>query len=150
MLCLRRKVMTNQHSVLKSRGITLPTNVCRVKTMVFPVVMHGCERWITNQAECQRIDALQMWCWRRLVRVPWTARTSNQSVLKEINPEYSLQGLMLKLKVQYYGHLMRRPDSLERALMLGKTEGRRRSGWQRMRWLDSIIDSMDMSLSKLQ
>ena len=118
--------------------------------MVFPLVMYGCESWSIKKAECQRIDAFELWCWRRLLRVPWTARRSNQSVLKEINPEYSLEGLMLKLKLQYFGHLMGRTDSFEKTLMLGKVEGRRRRGQQRMRWMDGIIDSMDMSLSKLQ
>ena len=117
--------------------------------MVFPVVIYGCESWIIKKAECQRIDAFKLWCWRRLLRVPWTARRSNQSILKEINPEYSLEGLMLKLKLQHFGHLMRRADSFEKTLMLGKIEGRRKRGWQRMRWLDSITDSMDMNLSKL-
>ena len=128
----------------------MSTTVRKVKTMVFPVVMHGCERWITNQAECQRIDAFELWCWRSLLRVPWTARRSSQSILKEISPEYSLEELMLKLKLQYFGHLMWRVDSFEKTLMLGKIEGRRRRGWQRMRWLDGITDSMDMGLSKLR
>ena len=147
-LLLGRKVMTNLDSILKSRDISLPTKVHIVKAMIFPVVIYGCERWTIKKAESQRIDAFKLWCWRRLLRVPWTARRSNQSILKEINPEYSLEGLMLKL--QYFGHLMQRADSLEKTLMLGKVEGRRRRGQQRMRWLDSITDSMDMSLSKLQ
>ena len=134
---------------LKSRDITLLTKVCLVKAMVFPVVMYGCESWTIKKGEHWRIDAFELWYWRRLLRVPWTARRSNQSILKEISPEYSLEGLMLKLKVQYFGHLMQRTDSLEKALMLGKIEGRRR-GQQRMRWLNDITDSMDMSLSKLQ
>ena len=136
--------MTNLDSILKSRDITLPTKVRLVKAMVFPVVMYGCENWTIKKAECWRIDAFELWCWRRLLRVPWTARRSNQSILKEISPEYSLEGLMLKLKFQYFGHLMQRTDSLEKILMLGKTEGRKRRGRQRMRWL------MDISLSKLQ
>ena len=143
-----RKVMTNLDSTLKSRDITLPTKDHLVKAMVFPVVMYGCESWTVKKAECQRIDAFERWCWKRLLRVPWTARRSNQSVLKEINPEYSLEGLMMKL--QYFGHLMRRPDSFEKTLMLGKIEGHRRRGWQRRRWLDGITDSMDTSVSKLQ
>ena len=128
------KVMTNLDSIFKSRDITLPTKVCLVKAMVFPAVMYGCESWTTKKAECRRTDAFELWCWRRLLRVPWTARRSNQSILKEINPECSLVGLMLKLKLQYFGHLMRRADSFEKTLMLGKTEGRRR-GQQRMRWM---------------
>ena len=149
-LLLGRKVMTNLDSILKSRDVTLPTKVHLVKATVFPVVMYGCESWTIKKTEHQRIDAFELWCWRRLLRVPWTARRSNQSILKEISPEYSLEGLMLKLKLQYFGHLMRRIDSLEKTLMLGKIEGGRRRGRQRMRWLDGIIDSMDMSLSKLQ
>ena len=147
-LLLERKAMTNLDSILKSRNITLLTNVCIVKAMVFPVVMYGCESWTIMKSECQRIDAFKLWCWRRLLRVPWTARSSNQSILKEINPENSLEGLMLKL--QYLGHLMQRTDSLEKTLMLGKIDGKGRRGQQRMRWLDSITDSMDMNLSKLQ
>ena len=135
-LLLGRKVMTNLDSILKSRDITLPTKVHLVKAMVFPVVMYGCESWTVKKAERQRIDAFELWCWRRLLRVPWTARRSNQFILKEISPEYSLEGLVLKLKLQYFGHLMRRADSLEKTLMLGKIEGRRRRGQQRMRWLD--------------
>ena len=149
-LLLGRKVMTNLDSILKSRDITLPAKVHLVKTMVLLVVMYGCESWTTKKAECWRIDAFELWCWRRLLRVLWTARRSNQSILKEINPEYSLEGLMLKLKLQCFGHLMQRADSLEKTLMLGKIESRRRRGWQRMRWLDGITDLMDMSLSKLQ
>ena len=141
--------MTNLDSILKSRDISLPTKVRLVKAMVFPVVMYGCESWTMKKAECQRIDAFELWCWRRLLRVPWTARRSNQSILKEISPGCSLEGLMLKLKLQYFGHPMRRADSFEKTLMLGKIEGRRRRGRQRMRWLDDIIDPMDMSLSKL-
>ena len=147
-LLLGRKVMTNLDSILKSRDITLPTKVHLVKTMIFPGVMYGCESWTIKKAEYQRIDAFELWCWRRLLRDPWTARRSNQSILKEISPEYLLEGLMLKLKLQYFGHLMQRTDSLEKTLMLGKTEGRRR-GQQRMRWLGGITNSMDMSLSKL-
>jgi len=142
--------MTNLDSILKSRDITLPTKVHSVKAMVFIVVMYGCESWTINKAEQQRIDAFELWCWRRLLRVPWTARRSNKSILKERNPEYSLERLMLKLKLQYLGHLIQRTDSLETTLILGKIEGRRRRGWQRMRWLDGITDLMDMSLSKLQ
>ena len=149
-LLLGRKAMTNLDSILKSRDITLPTKVHLVKAMVFPVVMYGCETWTIKKAETWRIDAFELWCWRRLLRVPWTAKRSNQSILKEINPEYSLEGLMLKLKLQYFGYLMRRADSFEKTLMLGKIEGRRRRGWQRMRWLDGITGSMDMSLSKLR
>ena len=140
--------MTNQYSILKSRNITLPTKVCLVKAMVIPVIMYGCESWTVKKAEHRRIDAFELWCWRRLLRVPWTARRSNQSILKEISPEYSLEELMLKLKLQYFGHLLQRTDSLEKTLMLGKIEGRWRRGQQRMRWLDGINNSMDMSLSK--
>ena len=142
--------MTNLGSILKSRDIILPTKVCQVKALVFPVVTYGCESWTVKKAEHQRIDAFELWCWRRLLRVPWTTRRSNQSILKKISPEYSLEGLMLKLKLQYFGHPMRRTDSLEKTLMLGKIEGRRRRGQLRMRWLDGITDLMDMSLSKLQ
>ena len=144
-LLLGKKVMSNLDNIVKSRDITLPTKVCLVKAMVFPLVMYGCESWTVKKAKCRRIDAFELWCWRRLLRVPWTARRSNQSILKEISPEYSLEGLMLKLKLQYFGHLMWRTDSLEKTLTLGKIEGRRRRGWQRMRWLDGITDSMDMS-----
>ena len=142
--------MTNLDSILKSRDITLPTKVHLVKAMVFPVVMYGCESWTIKKAEHQRIDAFELWCWRRLLRDPWTARRSNQSILKEISPGCSLEGLMLKLKLQYFGHPMRKVDSLEKTLMLGGIGGRRRRGQQRMRWLDSITDSMDMSLGELQ
>ena len=147
-LLLGRKVKTNLDSILKSRDITLPTKVRLVKAMVFPVVMYGCESWTLKKAECRRIDSFELWCWRRLLRVPWTARRSNQSFLKEINPQYSLEELMLKL--QYFGRLMQRADSLEKTLMLGKIESRRRRGRQRMRWLDGITGSMDMSVSKLE
>ena len=149
-LLLGRKAVTNLDNILKSRDITLPTKLCLGKGMVFPVVMYGCESWTIKKVECRRIDAFELWCWRRLLRVPWTARRSNQSILKEISPEYSLEGLMLKLKLQYFGHLIRRTDSLEKTLMLGRIEGRRRRGHQRMRWLDGITDTMDMSLSRLQ
>ena len=148
-LLLGRKVMTNLDSIFKSRDITLPIEVHLVKAMVFPVVMYGCEGWTIKKAERQRIGVFELWCWRRLLRVPWTSRTSNQSILKEISPNYSLEGLMLKLKRQYFGHLMQRTDSLEKTLMLVKTEGRRRRGRQRKRWFYGITDSMDMSLSKL-
>ena len=147
-LLLGRKVMTNWDRVLKSRDITLPTKVHLVKAMVFPVVMYGCESWTIKKAEHQRIDAFELWCWRRLLRVPWTTRRSSQSILKEISPEYSLERLMLKLKLQCFGYLMWRADSFEKTLMLGKIEGERERGWQRMRWLDGITDSMVMSLSK--
>ena len=141
--------MTNLDSILKSRGIILPTKASLVKAMVFPVVMYGCESWTVKKAEHQRMDAFELWCWRRLLRVLWTARRSNQSILKEISPGCSLEGLMLKLKLQYFGHLMQRADSFEKTLMLGKIEGRRRTGQQRMRWLDGITDPMDMNLGKL-
>ena len=141
--------MTNLDNILKSRDITLPIKVCLVKAMIFPVVMHGCESWTIKKAEHWRIDAFELWCWRRLLSVPWTARRPTQSILKEISPEYSLEGLMLKLKLQYFGHLMPRTDSFEKTWMLGKIEGRRRE-WQRMRWLDGITDSIDLNLSKLQ
>ena len=149
-LLLGRKVMTNLDSILKSRDITLPTKVHLVKAVVFPVVMYGCESWTVKKAEQQRINAFELWCWRRLLRVPWTARRSNQSILKETSPGCSLEGLMLNLKLQYFGHLMRRVDSLEKTLMLGGIGGRRRKGRQRMRWLDGITDSMDMSLSEFR
>ena len=139
--------MTNLYDILKSRDVTLPTKVRLGKAMVFPVVTYGCESWTRKKTEHRRIDAFELWYWRRLSRVPWSARRSNQSILKEINPEYSLEGLMLKLKLQYFGHLMRRADSFEKTLMLGKIEGWRRRGRQRMRWLDGIIDSLDMSLT---
>ena len=148
-MLLGRKAMTNLDNVL-SRDTTLLTKVCIVQAMVFLVAMDRCESWAIKRAECQRIDAFKRWCWRRLLRVTWTARRSNQSILKEINPEYSLEGLMLELKLQYFGHLIGKVDSLERTVLLGKIEGRRRRGWQRMRWLDSISDSVDMNLSKLQ
>ena len=142
--------MTNLDSIFKSRDITLPTKVCLVKAMVFPLVMYGCESWTMKKAECRRIDAFELWCWRRLLRVPWTARRSNQSILKEISPGISLEGMMLKLKLQYSGYLMRIVDSLEKTLMLGGIEGRRKRGRERMGWLDGITDSMDMSLSDLR
>ena len=149
-LLLRRKVMTNLDSILKSRDITLPKKVRLVKATVFPVVMYGYESWTVKKAERWRIDAFELWCWIRLLRVPWTARRSNQAILKEISPGCSLEGLMLKLKPQYFGHLMRRVDSLEKTLMLGRIRGRRRRGQQRMRWLDGITDSMDVGLSELR
>ena len=149
-LMLGRKAMTNLDGILKSRDITLPTKVHLVKALVFPVVMYGCESWTLKKAEHRRIDAFELWCWRRLLRVPWTARRSNQSILKEISPGRSLEGLMLKLKLQHFGHLMRRLDSLEKTLMLGGIGGRKRRGRQRMRWLDGITDSMDMNLGGLQ
>ena len=149
-LLLGRKVMTNLDSILKSRDITLPTKVHLFKAMVFPVVMYGCESWTVKKTECQRIDAFELWCWRRRLRVPWTARRSNHSILKETSPGFSLEGLMLRLKLQYFGHLMRRVDSLEKTLMRGRIGGRRRRGRQRMRWLYGITDSMHMSLSELQ
>ena len=148
-LLLGRKALTNLDSILKSRDITLPTKVHLVKAMVFPVVTYGCESWTIKKAECQRIDVFKLWCWRRLLRVPWTARRSNQSILKEISPEYSLEGLMRKLKFQYFGHLMRRTDTFEKTLVLRKTESRRRRGRQTMRWLDGITNCMDMSLNML-
>ena len=141
--------MTNLDSILKSRDITLPTKICPVKRMFLPVVMYGCESWKITKTDCQRIDAFELWCWRRLLRILWTARRSNQSLLKEISPEYSLEGLMLKLKLQYFGHLLQRTDSLEKTLMLGKIDGRRRWGKQRMRWFNGITDSMAKSLSRL-
>ena len=149
-LLLGRKTMTNLDRILKNREITLPTKVHLVKAMVFPVIMYGYESWTIKKADCQRIDAFELWCWRRLLKIPWTARRSNQSILKEISPEYSLERLVLKLKLQYFGHLMWRTNSLEKTLMLGKIEGERRRGQQRMRWLDGITDSMDMSLSELR
>ena len=149
-LLLGRKVMTNLESILKSRDITLPTKIHLVKAIVFPIVMYRCESWTVKKAERWRIDAFELWCWRRLLRVPWPARRSNQSILKEISPGISLEGMMLKLKLQYFGHLMWRVDSLEKTLMLGGIGGRRRRGRQRMRWLDGITDSMDMSLSELR
>ena len=148
-LLLGRKVMTNVDSILKTRDITLPTKVCLVKAMVFPVIMYWCESWTVKKAEHRKIDAFELWCWRRLLRIPWTARRSSQSILKEISPGCSLEGLRLKLQLQYFGHFMPRADSLEKTLMLGGIWGRRRRGQQRMRWLDSITNSMDMSLSKL-
>ena len=148
-LIIGRKAMTNLDSILKSRDITLPTKVYLVKTMVFPGVMYACEIWTIKKAEHWRIDAFELWCWRRLLNIPWTERRPNQSILKKISPEYSLEGLMLKLKLQYFGHLMRRTDSLEKIMMLRKIEGGRRRGWQRMRCLDVITDSMEMSLGKL-
>ena len=149
-LLLGKKVMTNLDSILKSRDITLSRKVRLVKAMVFPVVMHGCESWTIKKAERRRIDASELWCWRRLLRVPWTARRSNQFILKEISPRCSLEGLMLKMKLQYFGHLIQRADSFEKTLMLGKIEGRRRRGRQRMRWLGGITDSMDMGLGRLE
>jgi len=149
-LLLGRKVMTNPDSILKSRDISLLTKVHLVKALVFPIIIYGCESWTIKKAEHWRIDAFELWCWRRLLRVPWTARRSNQSILKEISPEYSLEGMMLKLKLQYFGYLMWKADSFEKTLMQGKIEGRRRRGWQRMRWLEGITDLMAMSLSKLR
>ena len=149
-LLLGRKVMTNLDSLLKSRDITLPTKVCLVKVIVFPVVIYGCESWTIKKAEHRRIEAFELWCWRRLLRVSWTARRSNQSILKEINPEYSLQRRILKLKLQYFGHLMRRTNLLEKTLMLAKIEGGRRRGRQRMRWLDGNTGAIDVSLSRLR
>ena len=149
-LLLGRTVMTNLDSIFKSRDVTLPTKVRLVKGMIFPVVMYGCESWTVKKAEHQRIDAFELWCWRRLLRVPWTARRSNQSILKEISPGVSLEGMMLKLKLQYFGYLMQRVESMEKTLMLVGIGGRRRRGWPRMRWLDGITDSMDMSLSEIR
>ena len=149
-LLLGRKAMTNLDSILKSRDVTLLTKVRLVKALIFPMVMYGCESWTIQKADCRRIEAFDLWCWRRLLRVPWTARRSNQPILKEISPGCSLEGLKLKLKLQYFGHLMRRADLLEKTLMLGKIEGRRRRGQQRMRWLDGILNSMDVSLSELR
>ena len=149
-LLLERKAITNLDSILKSRDITLPKNVHLVKAMIFPVVMYGCKSWTIKKAEHRRIDAFELWCWRRLLRVPWIARRSNWSIPKEISPDYSLKGLMVKLKLQYFGLLMQRTDSLEKTLMLAKIEGRKIRGWERMRWLDGITDSIDMGLSKLQ
>jgi len=146
-ILLKIKAVTNLDSILKRKDITLPTKVHIIKAMVFPVVIYRYESWTIKKAECQRIDVLELWCWRRLLRVPWTARRSNQSILKEISPEYSLEGLMLELKLQYFGHLMEKADLLEETLMLGKTEGRRKKGRQGMKWLNGITDSMDMSLS---
>jgi len=148
-LLLGRKAMTNLDSIIKSRDPNWPTKVCIVKAMFLPVVLYGWWRWTIKNAECWKIDAFELWCWRRLLRVPWSARRSNQSILKEINPKYSLEGLMLELKLQYFGHLMRKTNSFEKTLLLGKIEGRRWRGWQRMRWFDGITDSMDVSLSKL-
>ena len=148
-LLLGRKALTNLDIILKSRNITLPTKLHLVKTMVFPVVVYGCESWTIKKEECRRTDAFELWCWRRLLRILWTARRSNQSIQKETSSEYSLEGLILKLKLQYFGHLMWRTDSLEKTLMLAKIEGRRRRGWQRIRWLDGLTDLLDMSLSKL-
>ena len=150
MLAPWKKSYDQPRQLIKSRDITLSTKVCLVKALVFPVVMYGCESWIIKKAECRRIDACELWCWRRLLWVPWTARRSDQSIIKEISPEYSLEGLMLKLKLQYFGHLMQRTDSLGKTLILGKIESRRKRGQQRMRWLDGITNWMDMSLSKLQ
>ena len=147
---LGRKAMTKLDSILKSRDITLPTKVCLFKAMAFRVVMYGCESWTIKKAEPQRIDTFELWCWRRLLKVPWTARRSNPSILKEISPEYSLEGLILKVKLQYFAHLRQRANSLEKTLILGKIDGGMRRGWQRMRWLNGITDLMDMSLSKLQ
>ena len=149
-LFLGRKTMTNLDCILKSRDTILPTKVHLIKTMFFPVVMYGCEIWTIKKAECRGIDIFELWCWRRLLRVPWTARRSSESILKEISPKHSLEGLMLKLKCQYFGHLMQRTDSFEKTWMLGKIEGRRRRGWQRTRWLDGITDLMDMGLGKLR